>query len=274
MAHSPTLSLLAQPSRLIILAPTAVDMPKTFRNVEVNPHHHREVLSKLQRLRGMTYVQDGAIDACHLSGDGRHILEEDKLSWHIVSTQPDGRVTGCARFRQHSPDATAEDLRAWHSALAQSDSWQAKVRLAVEDEMAFAKRSDLTFVEVGGWAVATDHRFTTEALRIALSTFALARKLGGCVGITTATVRNCSAKILRRLGGSELRARGESLPSYYDPQYKCQMEILRFHSNTPLPKYQNQLRDIMNRLTDLRILCASDSAHRVTVPVEDLPYVA
>jgi len=276
VTSSPRFSLLTQSKRLVILAPTSAGMPSKIQNIEVSQHHHKEVLSKVQRLRGASYLRDGAIQSEHLTADGRHLQREDNASFHIVTVEPDGRVTGCARLHQYAPNAAPEDLRAWDSALAQNKFWQDRVRRALKDEMAFARRSNLSFVEVGGWAVAPDQRFTPEALRIILSTFALARAIGGCIGITTATVRNCSAKILQRTGGSPLRALGQPLPPYYDPQYKCEMEILRFHSNAPLEKYQDQLQDIANRLADVRFICATDAAQHqpIAMPAEVLPNVA
>jgi hypothetical protein len=89
-----------------------------------------------------------------------------------------------------------------------------------------------------------------------LATYALAQKLGGCVGITTATVRNCSSRILRKIGGRPLEVAEQTLPAYYDPQYRCDMELLRFESSAPNPKYQARMARLADYLPELPVVCA------------------
>ena len=56
---------------------------------------------------------------------------------------------------------------------------------------------------MGGWAVTEELRGgTTEAVRMVVTIYALARILGGALGISTVTKRHASASILRRLGGA------------------------------------------------------------------------
>lgn len=251
----PGLALRSLPGTLMLLAPSVGCLPDGFRNVDVDPARHDSLLGRLQRLRGHVYLHDGAIEASQLSHDGRHRLESDAVSWHLVSLRGDGTVTGCARFRPHREDVRPEDLGVWSSALAQHDQWGHKLRVAVAREIAMARLRDLSYVEVGGWALAPDCRFSSLAIDIALTTFALAESLGGCLGITTATVRHCSSKILRRLGGRALEFAGADLPSYYDPQYRCEMEILRFDSGAPNPRFGEQLDRLSHRLRDLPVIC-------------------
>jgi hypothetical protein len=225
--------------------------------MDVNAAHHAWVLAELQRLRGSVYLRDGAIEPSHLSSDGRHVLDVDRFSWHVVSLRADGRVTGCARYRAYGEDVRPEDLGVWNSALARSRQWQRQLRAAVENEMNLARRRNVGFVEVGGWAVTENLRFTIEALQIALSTYALARTVGGSIGLTTATVRHCSSRILRKIGGRSLELAGCPLPSYYDPQYKCEMEILRFDSSAPTRKFEAHVQGILSGFSDLPVVCAT-----------------
>jgi hypothetical protein len=74
------------------------------------------------------------------------------------------------------------------------------------------------------------------------------------VGIATATVRHRSASILRRIGGGDLEIGGERVPPYYDPQYNCQMEIVRFTSKTPNPKYWRWIDQIATSLLSVPVL--------------------
>jgi hypothetical protein len=132
--------------------------------------------------------------------------------------------------------------------LAQHDRWSGKFRNAVEAQLSIARRDDLACVEVGGWALAEDIRASMEALRVALSSYALAHLLGGCIGFTTATTRHSSSSILRRLGGKPLVVNGLEIPSYYDPQYNCEMEMLCFDSRQLNPRYRAWAEELQSDL--------------------------
>jgi hypothetical protein len=114
----------------------------------------------------------------------------------------------------------------------------------VEDELALSRKLDLPFIEIGGWALGDEIRGTTEALRMVLATYAFARAFGGAVGLATATVRHSSSSILRRIGGRPLQHRGQELPPYRDLHYNCSMEMLRFYSWAPNPRYDVWIREI------------------------------
>jgi hypothetical protein len=232
-------------------------VPETFGGVEVNAAQHATMLAGMQRLRGQVYLRDGAITSAQLTADGCHVQAADEVSWHVLSLQPDGRVMACARFRLHDPQAAPESLGVWSSALARSAAWSNRLRAAIESDMSLARLRNLAYAEVGGWAVAEEWRRTTQAATTALSTYALAETLGGCIGITTATVRHCSSRILRKLGGRSLECAGTLLPSYFDPQYGCEMEILRFDSSAPGRKYDMHVARLARQLRDLPVICAT-----------------
>ncbi|BCS32012.1 hypothetical protein TBR22_A12160 [Luteitalea sp. TBR-22] len=252
-ATDPTL---ARPDTLVLLAPAATLVPAAFEEVDVDAARHAALLTGVQRLRGATYLRDGAISEQQLT-DGCHVQGADDASWHVVSVHADGRVMACARFRVHAADSAPESLGVWSSALARSAAWSGRLRVAIESDMTLARLRGLVYAEVGGWAVAEEWRCSTQAATTALSTYALAEALGGCIGITTATVRHCSARILRKLGGRALEADGTSLPSYFDPQYGCEMEILRFDSRTPGRKYDLHVARLARTLRTLPVVCAT-----------------
>jgi hypothetical protein len=241
---------------LMLLAPSESLVPASLPAVDVNPERHAEILAQLQRLRGSVYLHDGAITAAQLTSDGRHVLGIDSVSWHVVSVQPDGRVTGCARYRPYGNSAQPEHLTAWRSALANDRTWRGTLHMALEAEISLARKRHIDYVELGGWAITEDMRFTMEAMNIALSTYALAQSIGGCIGLTTATVRNCSSRILRKIGGRSLGLPGCPLPSYFDAHYGCEMELLRFDSHAPNPKYQTRIDDILSGFCELPVVCA------------------
>jgi hypothetical protein len=125
---------------------------------------------------------------------------------------------------------------------------------------------ELAYAEVGGWAIAPERRCTPEALRLALSTYAIAQLLGGSRGITTATMRHHSSSILRRIGGRPLIFDGIELPPYYDPRYGCEMEILGFDSREPGRTYRPWVDQLRQRLPHVRVLCGLRSLAEMEVP--------
>jgi hypothetical protein len=94
------------------------------------------------------------------------------------------------------------------------------------------------------------------------------------VCISTATRRHCASSILRRIGGRGLACGEIDLPSYYDPQYDCEMELLKFYSWAPNPRYQPWVDQLKNELSQISIVARrSESADPPTYRHEDWPYV-
>jgi hypothetical protein len=88
---------------------------------------------------------------------------------------------------------------------------------------------------------------------LALAAYSLGRTLGGALGLTTATVRHSSSTILRRLGGSLLGSGDSIVPSYYDPKYDCEMELLRFDSRRPNARYGGLIEMLGRRLGNVSV---------------------
>ena len=240
----------------VLLAPVGSEIPSDLGRVTAGQTSHSKLLGDVQRLRGRIYSEDGAIDPKTLSADGRHQQAVDNQSWHIVALGADGTVQGCIRYSPHAKNVRFEHLGAAASALSQSGNHH--VREAIENEIASAREKQVGFAEVGGWAIAPALRSSTAALDMLLIAFALIEKLGGSLGVSTATVRHGSASILQRMGLRPLEFQGNELPAYYDPQYQCEMQILRFDSSAPNPKYSNRLRNFQAQLSNIRVLCASN----------------
>ena len=78
-------------------------------------------------------------------------------------------------------------------AQANHAEWGPLLRRAVMAELQRAEAEQLRFIEAGGWALAPELRFTTEALQLALGSYAIGELLGGSLGVTTATVRHRSS---------------------------------------------------------------------------------
>ncbi len=249
-------SITARTRQFVILASDSSKVPGSFLEVETNRDRHEALLSEMQRLRGAIYLKDGAIEPWELSTDQRHQTPADEGSWHLLALTEDGEICGCARYREHGATDPFSKLSVAASPLAVSEQWGPLLYSAVSSEMELARSLDFSFVEVGGWALTDEFRRTPEAIKIALSAYSLARSLGGCIGITTATVRHSSASILRRIGGQCLQSGGVEIPSYYDPRYRCQMLILRFDSSAPNPRYAPWVGELEAILPFVPVICA------------------
>jgi hypothetical protein len=246
--------------RLVLLAPPAQPVPSVFRNVTVSPTRYRELLDEMQALRGSIYLNDGAVTREQLSGGGRHRTPEDAHSWHLLMLNRDQRVSSCVWYMEHQNDAQFEDLRVRSCPLSRAEGWSRTLWQAIESELSRARQLRLRYAEVGGWAVAKTSRCTSEGLLLALAAYSLGRTLGGALGLTTATVRHASSTILKRLGGGHLEADGTVVPPYYDPKYRCDMELLRFDSRNPNPKYVGLIERLHQKLADVRVLTGASAA--------------
>jgi len=249
------MKLAAADRRLVLLAPDTGGIPSGFAKVRFNEGRHESLLAKAQVLRGEVYLEDGAIQPAQLTSDGRFCASQDKESWHLLALNDAGDVLGCARYLAHGNTVPFAKLGVSRAALAQDELWERKLRWAVEADLLLARKRSYAYVELGGWALHQELRGSTEAIRIALAAYALGRNLGGCIGVTTATTRHCSSSILKRIGGQSLAAGGSELPSYYDPNYRCEMNVLRFDSNLPNPRYEAWIEQIRNQIWTAPVFC-------------------
>lgn len=238
--------------RLVLLAPHS-SVPAHMNHVEVDARRHYQLLREMQQLRGSVYLRDGAVTPEQLSPKGLHETPEDERSWHLLMVNR-RQITGCAWYLEHENTVPVHGLRVRHCPLAKLTHWREKLWKAVASELAIARRHDLRYAEVGGWAVAEDNRRTSDGLVLALAGYSLGRICGGCLGITTATVRHRSCSILRRIGGAGLEVDGTTVPTYYDPKYKCVMEILRFDSRKPNPKYASLVEMLCEKLANVMVI--------------------
>jgi hypothetical protein len=254
-ASSPTSSSLPIASRRLALIAPAGSRASDFINTHADVNRYEELLSNVQRFRGRTYLADGAIRASDLDNNGRHRLDTDRFSWHLVALDGHGKVCGCSRYRIHPRHADFSELGVSRAALAESKEWRPRLIESVEQLRNLARQRNIDFVEVGGWAISEELRRTTESIRIALGTYALASLLGGCIGITTATVRHHSATVLRKIGGSSLTdTNAVEIPAYFDHHYDCEMQILKFESAAPNPKVIPWIDQLRHDLRNIEVV--------------------
>lgn len=246
--------------------------PCTLLGINYCHYRHNYLLSEMQKMRGSLYLHEGAVPKRHLSSDGRHCVPADHQAWHILSIDNSGQVNGCARYVAHENTVSYSDLGLTDSSIATSQDWGGTLRAAVEAEIQFAQKQNLAFVEVGGWAIAPRLQNTSEAIRIALASYALARILNGCIGVGTVTQRHLSSSILRRVGGRSLTWQGVELPSYFDPRYGCQMEILRFASAEPNPRFEVWIDELHQYLLTAEVVVSSDSLQNLQRALNSYAY--
>ena len=240
-----------------------------FCDSSVDASLHRQLLADAQRLRGSVYLQIGATESSQLSSDGRHVQADDSRSWHLLTLDERGRVAACTRYLSHPSTVSFSELTVAHSALATDPSWGRRFRQAIEAELALAKKRRWSYVEMGGWVISEKMRCTTEAVRMVLAAYGLAQVLGGALGIATVT-QHGSSPILRRIGGESLLSRGVEMPPYYEPQYKYEMEILRFDSSRPNARYSTWVNDCRTFLQTVPVICAKPAQR----PLEEIQIAA
>jgi hypothetical protein len=228
-----------------------------FNTIAGDPGRRARLVREMQALRGSIYLQEGNVLEQQLSPDGRHVTPEDDRSWHLLMTDAEGHISSCAWYMEHENTVSLKNLRVRHCPLMGEPGWRAMLEQAVESEIGRARRAGLRYAEVGGWAVSKARRCTSEGLVLALAAYGLCRILGGALGITTANVKHSSSSILRRLGGSYLDADGTTIPAYFDPRYSVNIELLRFDSRQPDPKYAGLIDLLKQRLSRVPVVTAA-----------------
>ena len=172
-----------------------------------------------------------------------------------MTLRSDGTVCACLRYLEQTYSRNFDDLWVRNAALMRSFVWAPRLKKAVEAEMEHARDAHIAFGEVGGWAISPDRRLTMEPLRTILATYGLLELLGSCAGIATATRRHDSAPILRKIGLAPLVVDGTEVPSYFDPKYRCEMEVLRFDSRFPNPKFRSWIDELSSFLALAPVIC-------------------
>jgi 3-hydroxymyristoyl/3-hydroxydecanoyl-(acyl carrier protein) dehydratase len=239
-----------QTFRVKILPPLSCSIPKDFPVFFPTRVEQDRAIVDIQKFRGEVYVKDKAIPETALDADGRHRVETDVSSWHIMVCEGNGPACACVRMRIMAPTAKLADLDL-HKVIARMNP-ENRVRYtdSVENVRRIAHDNKMQFAEVGGWAVANDYRETEAALISAVSVWSLARMLGGVVCIAGATTRHHSATMLQRLGAMPLDADvGEASP-FFDEYYGCDMILLRGDPTRLAQRYEKLASDIITHLRE------------------------
>lgn len=211
--------------RLLMLSPTS-----TYSNrIWTEAHDHQNLIGRMQELRGRIYLQDNAIRSWQLE-DGRHQMEADPHSWHVLFQDACGSIKGCVHARLHHPTGDFSDFALSRSALATDPDLGETLYGALQAEVRMAQELQIPLLEVGGLALDESLRGSPAILQMVFAVYGLARTLGGAIGISTVTTRHRASCVLRKLGGRSLEHNGREILPYFDPQYRCTMEVLKFYS--------------------------------------------
>ena len=245
--------------RLVLLPPPDEAVPETLRRLTVNASQRSELLHDIQRLRGRIYVQDGAVQTCELTEDGRHETQEDEKSWHLVMLdRQSGQPSACLWYLEHRHATSIRDLRIHKSPPATDPTQRDAVIDSVANQIAQARAEGIPYSEVGGWATERFDRCSPDGLMLILATYSLSRIVsGGALGVTTATIRHSSAAILKRIGLSYFPVGKSRVPPYFDPRYQCQMELLRFDTRAANPRFESHIDQLCEQLYDARVVAST-----------------
>jgi hypothetical protein len=255
-----------QSYRVQILAPPDNHPSDAFNGARIDEEAYSQQLASLQSLRGRVYLQDRAIQPWDVDANGRFPMPGDDLSWHFLLTDAEQEVIGCVRYLVHPQTVSFNNLLIAHSAMASNAEWHDKVREAIEADLRMALDEHLSYIEIGGLALAEAWRGTSAALEILVASYALGHLWGGCLGSCTATVRHSSSSILRRVGGARFQIGGEALPPYEDPTYGCEMELLRFDSRSPAQRFIPLISQVETKLANtVAMVCSSREDFRSAI---------
>jgi hypothetical protein len=259
--------------RFFLLAPPG-HLPCRFRQVAADPDLHADLLARVQQFRGEVYVEEGNLTSGDLAFDGRHVQAGDANSWHLFTMNGQDEVEACGRLLPHPENVDYRDLGVAHSSLAESKEWGPVLREAVAEEIRTARRRRVRFVEFGGWAVSRRLRCTTEAVRMCLAWYALCQAIGGTIGLATANTGHHSSAILRRMGGRPLAKAGQPVPRYYEHRYRAELEILRFDSAEPNPRYAGQIERCLHALDTVTVITAEERQAAKNFAGEEKPILS
>jgi hypothetical protein len=211
--------------------------------------HHRRLIAQMQELRGRVYLKDEAIQAWQLQ-DGRHQMHADLDSWHVLVQGPSGEIRGCVHARLHHPTAEFSKFALSRSAIAQDPATRSAVAGALKSELELARTLQIPILEVGGLALDESLRGSSAILQMVFAVYGLARTLGGAIGVSTVTRRHQASCVLRKLGGQSLSHDGADIPPYFDDQYRCEMEVLKFYSWEHGLRHENRFSALQEQFSE------------------------
>ncbi len=214
---------------------------------------------EMQRLRGSIYLDEGNVKRHELTTDGRHQTAEDDKSWHLLMTDERGPRPF---VRALSPDmriaSSVQDLRLRNCPLVKRAESRYKVKVAVESEMARARRAGLRFAELGGWAISKERRGSPEGPHDGaghLRPVADARRRASASRPPTS--RTPAPRSFGDLAAPIWSSRAQPIPSYFDPKYNTEIDLLRFDSRYPSPKYAELIEIVMGKLANVSVVGGS-----------------
>ncbi len=243
--------------RVQLLAPPQAAPLASGTPVILNRQLYQRHFISMQRLRARCYLEDGAIESWQVDSHGRFWMEGDDISWHFLLVDEQEEAIACLRLLLHARTAGFDQLRIAHASIANDPLWGGKLRAAINSDLRKARTLGIGYAEIGGWAIAANYRCTKAALETLVASYAWGQLVGGCLTSCTATVRHRSAMILRRLGGESLAADGEPIPPYNDPQYGCEMEVLRFDSRVIDARFMKMVNEMRQKLEGSTVLRAA-----------------
>ena len=245
---------------IVLVAPNRECVPEKFSNVIEDAVSYSRLIEDIQKFRGRIYFDERAIPESSLGSDGRHILDIDLKSWHmIVISANDKKILGVMRSYMHDlkNEIDLDSVQAFKLTQRLNSKERERYEQAMIRFINCASARAQFFAESGGWAVDRREQKRTLSTLVMAALSTLLHVSGTTVGLGTATERNNSSEILKKLGGFSIEdANGEVLPPFFDMYYNCEMEILGFYSESFCKPIENTTLDIVSNLHRVRVLTA------------------
>lgn len=215
------------------------------------------ILAEMQRFRGKIYRDDVALGDEDLDATGRHVSDLDRERWHVLAVDENDEIRACINVHAHHRSVAMSDLTVAR-AIERSDRWtDLRYRLALEAFLACGRQENRRLCESGGWAVAPEVRGSVVGIVLVEAACALCELLGPSLMVCTAGTGHGSSRILSRLGGMPLDLDGEALPTFHDPAYHSDIQVLTFDSRRLAERYAPAVRELMDRFRrNTRVLAA------------------
>ncbi len=234
-----------------ILPPGANSNMQSAASLDRSAYEYERALAEVQRFRGRIYLADGAIPQSALDCTGRHCMDGDRDSWHLLIKNKRDELCGCIRIRLFSAPVDIAELHIAQTVSRLPHETKLSHLRALKRLRDLAASAELLFGEAGGWAVGDELRNSSAGVTLAVAVWPLCRMLGGAIAVAAATARHGSADILARLGGTALSDGQQPLQSFYDDYFRCEMHVMSFDSRRLSERYEQLALNIHAALAPL-----------------------